>query len=94
LRQIQRHSPKYKNIDLRGISDPNVLRIAEETIYADGMAEGRRPTDVGAGQLRMVEKKRDGHIVREFYGSPDAWMGPFAGPVRQYVTKIFTSRHD
>ncbi len=94
LRQIQRHSSAYRDVDLRNIADPKVLRIAEETIYADGRAEGLRPTDVGFGQLRMKETKRDGHTVREFYGSPDSWMGPMAGPVRQYVTKIFTPRDD
>jgi hypothetical protein len=37
----------------------------------------------------MVEKKRDGHTIREFYGQPRAWMDQFAGPVQMRGTGTF-----
>jgi hypothetical protein len=30
----------------------------------------------------MVEKKADGHTIRDFYGRPGDWMNEFAGPVQ------------
>ena len=79
LQPLLRHSPNYKGIDMRNITDPKVFAIAEQQIFADGVAEGRRPTDVAPGRLIVRERKSDGHIIREFYGDPRSWMDPMAG---------------
>jgi colicin import membrane protein len=86
LRGIQRHSPDYKNIDLDKVADAKLFALAEKTIIADALREGARPTEFQPGRLRMKERKRDGHIVREFIGQPRDWMDQFAGQTGLKVT--------
>lgn len=45
-------------------------------------------------QLRMVEKKRNGHIVREFHGEPRDWMNALAGATQLRGTGTFLHLKD
>jgi hypothetical protein len=89
---LARYSPSYKNInigELRG----GTLDVCEQQIYADAAREAKAPTDLMPGMLRMIEKKRDGHTIREFHGlSPAVWMNAFAGPVQLRATGTWKTR--
>jgi hypothetical protein len=57
------------------------LKIAAEQIYKDAWAAASTNDSYPTGNLREV-RRRDpisGVLIREFYGSPSAWMSQFSG---------------
>lgn len=78
VRMLREHSPTWKASDVNAFAD-DAFGIVRDQVYAEARATAKSPVNVPAGQLRMVEKRRDGHIVREFYGEPRTWMDPMAG---------------
>jgi hypothetical protein len=92
LRDFQKHSPVYRNIDLRSIADPALLEAAATIIYADAMTANRNQQNQFARQGVLVERKRrdaTGREISEFYGDPLVWMSQFMMP-RRRVTKFLT----
>jgi hypothetical protein len=78
-REHQTHSPAWKGVDLSTLSG-QALRNATAQIFADSIAASAAPESYGE-TLREV-RRRDpdtGHMVKEFYGSPMAWMCQFTG---------------
>lgn len=81
-KDLQKHSPDWKDVDLGVIAvDPKAFEIVKGKIYADAMNAASHPIDVGAGILREVRRRNPdtGHMVKEYYGSPRAWMEQFSG---------------
>lgn len=77
LGKVKQHSPKWKDKDLAK-ADASILDIAQEQIYADALQAAAHPTDLPAGQLRMIEKKDSaGRLVRTFVGNERAAWEPF-----------------
>lgn len=76
-------SPTYRKLpteSLASMARAGALGIAEETVFQDAVAAGRRPT----GKLRAVdEPDGSGRVIRKFYGSPEECWGPFKLPVRR-----------
>jgi hypothetical protein len=78
-RPHQQHSAAWKDVNLRDL-DGQALRNATAQIFADSIAASTSPASVGES-LREV-RRRDpdtGHLVKEYYGEPRAWMSQFAG---------------
>jgi len=88
-KHFKRHSKEFAGVDLSTIKAPEAFKAAEDVIYAAADSVGRAPPIVGPGRLHMRERKTDGHIVREFFGSPAVWMDQFAGPVQLRGTGTF-----
>lgn len=86
LKHLVRFSPAYKGVDLTNVRDPAAFAVCEKQIFADALAESKKPTNLAPGELRMVEKKDGVHIRREFFGQPSTWMNNFAGPVQMRGT--------
>jgi len=84
LRELQKHSSKYKDKDigLLAVND-SLLEMAEADIIADAITAARNPTDIAKGTLVMRSRQDGGHTFNEFYGETAAWMRPLAGPVGQ-----------
>ena len=79
---LQKHSDEWKEIDLGVISvEPKAFDVVEKKIYADAMSAAAHPVDIGAGVLREVRRRNHdtGHMIKEYYGSPRAWMEQFSG---------------
>ena len=78
-RDHQQHSAAWKNVDLGTLSG-QALRNAVSQIFADSIAASSSPATYGE-TLREV-RRRDpdtGHLIKEYYGEPRAWMRQFAG---------------
>jgi hypothetical protein len=78
-REHQAHSPAWKDVDLRTLSG-QALRNATAQIFADSIAASSSSESYGE-TLREV-RRRDpdtGHLVKEYFGEPRAWMRQFAG---------------
>jgi hypothetical protein len=78
-RDHQQHSAAWKNVDLGTLSG-QALRNAVSQIFADSIAASSSPATYGE-TLREV-RRRDpdtGHLIKEYYGEPRAWMQQFAG---------------
>jgi hypothetical protein len=78
-REHQMHSASWKDVDLAQLSG-QTLRNAVSQIFADSIAASSSPESYGES-LREV-RRRDpdtGHLIREFYGEPRAWMSQFSG---------------
>lgn len=83
VRKLKEHSPTWKATEVTtAFADDASFGIVRDQVYREAVATARNPSMVPSGTLRMVEKKRDGHIIREFHGDPRAWMNPMAGPVQ------------
>jgi 8-oxo-dGTP pyrophosphatase MutT (NUDIX family) len=81
-RELQKHSDDWRDIDLGVIGvDSKAFELAESKIYADAMSVAAHPVDIGMGILREVRRRNPdtGHMVKEYYGSPRAWMEQFSG---------------
>jgi hypothetical protein len=87
LRQHQRHSSEFKQVDLDTMPPGSLFDAVEGRIYADSVKASAHP-DVPVGALRMVSKTSGGHTINEFHGHPASWMNQFAPPSRRYVTRI------
>jgi hypothetical protein len=74
------HSPAWAAVNLRELKG-KALQNAAEQIFADSETASRSSDCMGAGRLRCVVKRNPdtGHIVREYFGDPAAWMERFSG---------------
>jgi hypothetical protein len=78
-REHQMHSANWKDVDLGTLSG-QALRNATAQIFSDSIAASSSSATYGE-TLREV-RRRDpdtGHLIKEYYGEPRAWMGQFAG---------------
>jgi hypothetical protein len=82
--QHQQHSEKWGDgVNLRDLGG-KTLRNAAEEIFADSIAKSCNPVAIGAMSLHEV-RRRDpdsGHLIKEYYGDPMAWMQQFTGQKR------------
>lgn len=87
---LKQHSKTFKEAELTvAAADEKLFTPIEEVILKEALEAARSPATVKPGELRKHTIRLDsGHIVNEFYGTPDAWMGPMAGAVRQAATKF------
>jgi hypothetical protein len=70
-------------------ADDASFEIVESQIFAEAAIASAMPVNVKPGELRMTERRRDGHIVREFKGQPKDWMDRFAGQTGLKATGRF-----
>lgn len=84
IRTLKEHSPTWKAVDpgSAAFADDAVFSAMREQVYADAAKAGNNPSNVTAGQLRMVTKTVGGHIHNTFLGEPRSWMDGFAGQVQ------------
>ncbi len=86
---LQKHSDKWRSIDINGLDD-STFAIAEGDIYADS-AKASAITDAVArdGELRQVTRRSaSGHTITEFYGDQHKASGGFmARPQRAIFTQ-------
>jgi hypothetical protein len=87
LRRLTRphksHSENWKDVDL-GELRGQALKNAASQIFADSIEASCNPIQIGAGRLHEV-KRRDpdtGHMIKEYFGDPQAWMARFSGQKR------------
>jgi hypothetical protein len=76
-REHQQHSPAWKDVDLSTLSGQS-LRNATAQIFSDSISASSCGESMGES-LREV-RRRDpdtGHLIKEYYGSPMAWMSQF-----------------
>jgi hypothetical protein len=81
-REHQQYSENWKNVDLNMLSG-QTLRNAVNQIFADSISASSCGESMGES-LREV-RRRDpdtGHLIKEYYGSPMAWMSQFT-PARR-----------
>ena len=81
---LQKYSNSWKGVDLGSVAfaDDAIFAPVETQVYNDAASAAKSAVDVAPGTLRMMERRADGHIIREYVGEPKAWMSQFAG-VRQ-----------
>lgn len=85
-------SSRWKDADAsKAFADDATFGTIEAQIFADAAVAARNPANIPPGALRMVERKRDGHIVREFYGQPRDWMDEIAGATQLRATGAFNT---
>lgn len=92
-RDHKAHSPMWKNVDLSTLHG-QTLRNAAAQIFADSIAASSAPESYGE-TLREV-RRRDpdtGHLVKEYYGEPRAWLSQFSGG-RPRLAKFVLERRD
>jgi hypothetical protein len=82
--QHQQHSEKWGDgVNLRDLSG-KTLRNASREIFQDSITKSCNPIAIGSMNLHEV-KRRDpesGHMIKEYYGDPMAWMSQFTGQKR------------
>jgi hypothetical protein len=88
-REHQAHSAMWKDVDLSTLAG-QALRNATAQIFADSIAASSSSESYGEC-LREV-RRRDpdtGHLIKEYYGEPRAWMRQFAGGPPRLATFRF-----
>lgn len=91
--KMQGHSDKWKGTKLTAISDDATLDVIVGDIYNDAVAVARRGSDVPMGTLSAVTRRTEaGHTIKEYRGSPGAWMRPLSGATRRATGKFNTGR--
>jgi len=91
VRMLKEHSPTWKGADVgsKAFADDTSFAIVRDQVYREAKQTAMNPVNVPIGQLRMIEKKRDGHTIREFVGDPRSWMDPMAGATQLRGTGSF-----
>lgn len=83
---FQKHSKAYAEVNLAGIADAALFKIAEDAIYADAQAAALKPVDLPADMLReVVSTDQAGRKISTFVGAPSAWTNQFKAPKRKLV---------
>lgn len=83
VRMLKEYSPTWRAAEVTtAFADEASFSIVRDQVYREASATAHSPINVPPGQLRMIEKRRDGHIIREFVGDPRTWMDPMAGQVQ------------
>ena len=82
---LQQHAPNCKDFNIRH-STGTAFDTLERQIKADAQREAHNPTEIPPGELREVVKIDDsGRRIKEFFGSPSAWLDIFAGERKRLV---------
>jgi len=70
-KELQIHSPRWKDANLTAIADAATFDLIQEQVYADALEAAKRPTNVPAGKLRAVVRtdSATGHRITEFVGN-------------------------
>jgi 8-oxo-dGTP pyrophosphatase MutT (NUDIX family) len=90
VRMLKEHSPTWKPADVAtAFADDASFGIVRDQVYREAKETARNPVNVPDGRLREVERKRDGHTIREFFGQPRTWMDPMAGATQLRGTGTF-----
>jgi 8-oxo-dGTP pyrophosphatase MutT (NUDIX family) len=84
VKLLKPHSATWKDVDIgtAAYADEAMFAVVEKQVLTDAARAARDPANVAGDQLRMIERKADGHTIREFVGRPASWMNQFAGPVQ------------
>lgn len=83
LKDLQPHSPDYKEVDLNLIKDKSAFKLAEGAILRHAMDAASSPSSVPTGTLREVKKDYGtGRLVTEFVGDFNVAFGDFKAPKR------------
>jgi hypothetical protein len=93
LGEIKSHSPAWRDVDLHELRG-QALRNAQSQIVADSISASSSPDGYGF-DLREI-RRRDpdtGHLIKEYYGSPLAWMSQFM-PARRSAKFNLDRRRD
>lgn len=76
----KQHSALWKDVNLRELSG-QALKNATSQIFKDSWSMACSDEPWTGGNLREVRRRdpETGHLIKEFYGSPMAWMSQFTG---------------
>jgi hypothetical protein len=75
----QKHCDAWRDVDLRDLKG-TALKNASQAIFADSIVASKNVEAIGRMNLREVRRVTDsGHVVKEYFGDPLAWMSQFAG---------------
>lgn len=90
VRMLMPFSKTWKDVgQTHAFADDGLFSQIRDQVYKEAIAHAADPANAPANELRMVEKKMDGHIRREFHGDPRTWMNPIAGDVQLRATGSF-----
>jgi hypothetical protein len=91
LKPLQKHSAKFRNVDLSKVGDPVALSVVEDSIFADAVAALRDPATFRSGEMRAIqETDQSGRVITRYVGHPNACWDQFRPPIR-YVRQILTA---
>lgn len=80
-KRFQKHSPKWKDVDLASMPAGVVSKIIAPEIRTDSIAAAYRMDNSPAAVLREIRKPdRTGRIISEFVGPVSATLAPFRLP--------------
>jgi len=84
VKLLKPHSATWKDVDIAtsAYADDATFAVVERQVISDAAKAARDPANVTGDKLRMIERKSDGHTIREFVGRPASWMNDFAGPIQ------------
>jgi hypothetical protein len=75
----QKHSDLWKDCDLHDLKGA-ALKNACQAIFADSIVASKNMEAIGAMNLREVTRRGEGgHLIKEYFGDPLAWMAQFPG---------------
>jgi hypothetical protein len=91
LKPLQKHSAKFRNVDLSKVGDPVALSVVEDSIFADAVAALRDPATFQPGEMRaVVTVDPSGRPITRYVGHPSACWDRFAPGVR-HITRFNTA---
>lgn len=77
LRNVQKHSEKYKDLDVRAITDSAAMDIIEREVFADAQESVSRRISETKGSLVQKVRNDSGRVIREYYGDVSTWLNAF-----------------
>lgn len=93
LIKAQVHTPKFRDVNIRSISDSAVLGVVEEQIYkaaADAVLDAMENTP---GYLsKSFRFDGTGRRITEYRGDPGAWLNYFKTPTRRMAPGSLKNR--
>ena len=86
LKPFQAFSPRWKDADLDKIStDAAAFGTVQQQVYADGLAEAARPSNLADGEVRLVERKHPitKLPIYEFVSGGGTFIGGMLPPMQK-----------
>ncbi len=87
---MQKHSPAYKDVNIRAIADSATLAVLEDAIFSAARQSIEKEMMSTQGQLhKRIRNDEAGRRITEYQGDPNVWLSAFKIPGRR-LAKINT----
>lgn len=84
---LQKHSDRWKDLDISKITEKAAFDQIRDQIYVDAAERAKRPNDIAGGKIiSRTRQTNTGHTITEFFGTDAHFVRQFSRPARRVAS--------